>query len=147
MANARVSAASVRIICRGSVADIRMTNEVYGEYIQAIDGKDKISVKRKTRLLRYFGEFANNVDFYMRLGEDKFMKVGYFKSGGGGTIAVWEFKAFQWRLYGGISEVDGRRCFVAVAVDPDKKSNRANRQLLEIAAKRLAGFSDFTSRT
>jgi hypothetical protein len=105
-------------------------------------------VKRKTRLVRYFAEFVNNMDYYNRLGQDKFKKEGNFPSGHpGGDVALWEFKAFQWRLYGGIAEVEGRRCFVGVAVDPDKKRDRANQQLLTIAARRLGGFSEFTPRT
>lgn len=148
MLRTSISAASLRVVCRGSVADLRMTEVVYDEYLQAIDGNDKTSVKRKTRLGRYFAEFVNNMDYHDRLGQDKFKKEGNFPCGHpGGDVAVWEFKAFRWRLYGGIEEVDGRRCFVGVAVDPDKKRDRANQQLLTIAARRLGSFSEFTPRT
>jgi hypothetical protein len=87
------------------------------------------------------------MDYYNRLGQDKFKKEGNFPTGPGGEVAVWEFKAFQWRLYGGIAEVGDRRCFVGVAVDPDKKRDRANQQLLTVAAKRLGDFSEFRPRT
>jgi hypothetical protein len=147
MIRALYPAGSLRIVSRGSVADVRMTEDVYDEYMQAIDGNDKISVKRSARLTRYFGEFCNNMDYYMRMGQDKFKKEGNFPDGNGGVVAVWEFKAFQWRLYGGVTEVGGRRCFVGVAVDPDKKRDRADQQLLAAAAKRLGGFFEFTSRT
>lgn len=147
MLRACISAASLRVVCRGSVADLRMTEEVHMEYLQAIDGKDKISVKRKTRLTRYFAEFVNNMDYYNRLGQDKFKKEGNFAVGPNVEVAVWEFKAFQWRLYGGIAEVDGRGCFVGVGVDPNKKRDRADQQLLTTAARRLGEFSEFRPRT
>lgn len=140
-----LSAGSLKIVCPGSVADVRMTDVVYKEYRQAIEKADKMSVKRRTRLGRYFGEFANNVDYYNRMGQDKFKKEGNFPDGNGGMVAVWEFKAFQWRLYGGVAEVEGRRCFVGVAVDPDKKRDRADQELLAIAAKRLGAFREFIS--
>jgi hypothetical protein len=148
MLRASISAATLRIVCRGSVADLRMTEDSYYEYQQAIDGNDKISVKRRTRLRRYFTEFVDNMDYRTRLGQDKFKKEGNFPTGHpGADIAVWEFKAFQWRLYGGVAEVDGRRCFVGVAVDPDKKQDRANQQLLAITARRLGNYTEFTPRT
>ena len=148
MLSACISAATLRVVCRGSVADLRMTEEVHGEYLQAIGGKDIISVKRKTRLVRYFAEFVNKMDYYNRLGQDKFKKEGNFPTGHpGGDVAIWEFKAFQWRLYGGIAEVEDRRCFVGVAVDHDKKRDRANQRLLAIAAKLLGRFSEFRPRT
>lgn len=148
MLKARVSAVTLRILCRGSVADLRMTEDVYGEYMEAIEGKDKISVQRRTRLRRYFAEFVENTDYRARLGQDKFKKEGNFPTGHpGGEVAIWEFKAFQWRLYGGIAEVEGRRSFVGVAVDSAKKRDRANQELLKIAARRLGDYSEFTPRS
>lgn len=138
-----ISATTLRIVCGGAVADIRMTEQVYAEYTQATEGNDKISVQRRTRLLRYFGEFTNSVDYFRRMGQDKFKKEGNFSNGYGKDVAIWEFKAFQWRLYGGMADVGGRRSFVGVAVDPDKKRNRADQQLLATAAKRLGEFSEF----
>lgn len=147
MIRALYPAAGLRVVCHGLVADVRMMEDVYSEYSQAIEGKDEISVKRRARLARYFREFCEHMDYYMRMGQDKFKKEGNFPDGNGKMVAVWEFKAFQWRLYGGVTDVSGRRCFVGVAVDPDKKRDRANPQLLAAAAKRLGGFSEFTSRT
>ncbi len=123
-----------------------MTEEVLAEYQQVIDGKDKISVQRKTRLQRYLAEFVNNDDFYRRLNSEQFKKEGNFPDGNGGTVAIWEFKAFQWRLYGGIAKVAGRRCFVGIAVDPDKKRDRADQQLLATAGKRLGRLVEFGAR-
>jgi hypothetical protein len=140
------SAASVPVVCAGTVADIRMTAEVLSEYNQAIDGKDKIAVKRKTRLKRYFAEFVNNDDYHRRMTPEQFKKEGNFPDGNGGTVAVWEFKAFQWRLYGGVAGVGPRRSFVGVAVDPDKKRDRADQALLAATAKRLGRFLEFGAR-
>lgn len=125
-----------------------MAEDVFSFYMQAIDGNDKISVQRRTRLRRYFSEFVENTDYHARLGQDKFKKEGNFPTGHpGGDVAIWEFKAFQWRLYGGIAEIEGRRCFVGVAVDSDKKRNRADQELLRIAARRLGAYSEFTPRS
>lgn len=148
MLRASVSAVTLRVVCRGSVADLRMTEDVFGSYMQAIGGNDKISVQRRTRLRRYFAEFVDNRDYHARLGQDKFKKEGNFPAGHpGGEVAIWEFKAFQWRLYGGIAEIESRRCFVGVAVDPDKKRDRADQELLRIAARRLGAYSEFTRRS
>lgn len=141
-----ITARSLRVVCHGSEADVRMNEASYSEYIQAIDGNDKISVQRRTRLGRYFTEFSNYVDYFRRMGQDQFKKEGNFPDGHGGSIAVWAFKAFQWRLYGGMGDVAGRRCFVGVAVDSDKKRDRADQELLKTAAKRLGEFFEFTSR-
>jgi hypothetical protein len=124
-----------------------MTTEVHDEYVQAIEGNDKLSVQRRIRLGRYFAEFSNNVDYFNRMGQDKFKKEGNFPDGSGGEVAVWEFKAFQFRLYGGIAEVQERRCFVGVAIDPNKKRDRADQILLATAARRLGGFCEFAPRT
>src|ERR1700691_3642319 len=107
MLRARISAVTLRVVCRGSVADLRMTEDVFGAYMQAIGGNDKISVQRKTRLRRYFAEFVDNMDYQARLGHDKFKKEGNFATGHPGVeVAIWEFKAFQWRLYGGMTEIE-----------------------------------------
>jgi hypothetical protein len=134
------------VVLSGSFGDIRMTADMLAAYVQAIEGNDEISLKRKARLRRYFGEFVNNQNYHARMSNQQFKKEGNFSNGIGGTVAIWEFKAFQWRLYGGIAQVSGRRCFVGVAVDPSKKQDRANQELLAIAGKRLGRFVEFGAR-
>jgi hypothetical protein len=146
MKSVALIAGSLHIICHGSVADVRMTEDVLAEYMQAIDGKDQISLQRGARLRRYFGEFANYDDYHRRMTPEQFKKEGNFSTSIGVIVAIWEFKAHQLRIYGGIAHVAGRRCFVGVAIDPDKKRNRADQQLLATAAKRLGRFVEFGAR-
>jgi hypothetical protein len=83
------AASLLRIVCRGVVADVRMTEDVYAQYAQAIDRNDKLSVQRNAHLKRYFAEFANNVDYWKRMADDKFKKEGN---------SLMEMA--RWRLYG-----------------------------------------------
>ncbi len=128
---------------RGTDADIRMSEKVFDEYSQAIEGNEVISVKLGRHLARYFGEFCNNTDYNRRLGEEKFKKEENLPDGKGSKIAIWAFKGKQWRLYGAILTVEGRRCFVGLSIDPSKKQNKANRQLLLATAKAAAEFSEY----
>jgi hypothetical protein len=98
MGHSSPKASTLRIVCGGTVADIRMTEKVYAEYKQAIDGKDINSVKLARHLARYFGEFCNNTDYNRRLGDEKFKKEENLPDGTGAKIAIWAFKGKQWRL-------------------------------------------------
>ncbi len=138
MGSERIKAAILPIIWRGTKADVRMTEEVAAQYKQAIESNDEISLKRRTHLERYFHEFAENDDYHRRLSDQKFKKEGNFPDGNGGKVAIWTFKGWQWRVYGAILRVTGRRCFVGVEVDPDKKQDRANQAKLKSAAKTIA---------
>jgi hypothetical protein len=58
-------------------------------------------------------------------------------------VAVWTFKGWQWRLYGAILKVMGRRCFVGVDVDPNKKKDRADQAKLKSSAKAIAELDEY----
>ncbi|WP_456680037.1 hypothetical protein [Bradyrhizobium sp. USDA 3311] len=120
-----------------------MSEKVYAEYMQAIEGNDIISVKLGRHLLRYFAEFCDNADYNKRLGDEKFKKEENIPDGRGGKVAVWAFKGKQWRLYGAILKVAERRCFVGLSIDPSKKQNKANRQLLVATARMAAEFAEY----
>ena len=120
----------------GAKADVRMPASIYAAYRQAIDGTDEISVKRNTQLQRYFTEFCDNDDYHRRLSDQKFKKEGNFSTGvADKKVAIFEFKAWQWRLYGAIMTVNKRRAFVGVVIDPNKKKDKADRAKLVQAAK------------
>lgn len=122
---------------------VRLSTSAYAEYQQVIEGKDEISLKRKAHLERYFSEFCNNLQFYRHLSDEKFKKEENFPDGKGGKVAVWAFKSWQWRLYGTILPVAGRRTFVGVSVDASKKRNKADRELMKRAADELAALAEY----
>jgi hypothetical protein len=115
-------------------------------YDQAIAGKDKNSVQRRVHLQRSFKEFCENDEFWRRLSDEKFKREGKFPDGLGDDATIWVFKAWQWRLYGAIIRVNGRRCFVAVRVDPSKKRDRADQALLKATAKAIGELPEYGAK-
>ncbi|MET4259789.1 hypothetical protein ABIC09_004747 [Bradyrhizobium sp. S3.12.5] len=129
----------------GAKADLRMSPGVATEYRQAIEKEDELSLKRKTHLQRYFKEFCDHDDYGRRLSDQKFKKEGNFPDGLGGSVAIYTFKAWKWRVYGAVMGVGGRRSFVGVGVDPDKKQDKADRAKLRAAAKAIAQLAEYHS--
>lgn len=143
--NRRVPATGYEVVCRGVASDVRMSPPTHLEYLQAIEGTDEISSKRKAQLERHFREFCDHAHFFRRLSDLKFKNEGNFVVGNGSamTATVWTFKAWQWRLYGSILQVDRRRCFVGVNIDPSKKQNKANQHLLKDTAQKIGLLVEF----
>jgi hypothetical protein len=141
-----LKAVTYRIVCMGPAGAVRLSPEAHDAYLQATVGTDEISMKRSAHLTRYFREFCDHVEFFRRLSEEKFKKEGNFPDGSGDKVAVWTFKAWQWRLYGAIFAVEGRRCFVGVKVDAFKKQNRADQQMLKSTAKEVARLEEYNNR-
>jgi hypothetical protein len=124
MLDPRVKAESFPTIMVGSKADIRLSPAERDMYSQAIEDNDKISVQRRTHLHRYFTQFCENDEYHRRLNEEQFKREGKFpdgRSGNATNVSIWTFKAWQWRVYGSILQIQGKRCFVGVRVDPSKK--------------------------
>jgi hypothetical protein len=59
------------------------------------------------------------------------------------SATVWTFKAWKWRLYGAIVQVPGKRCFVGVNVDPNKKQDKADQKLLRNTAQKIGELLEF----
>lgn len=139
------SALDYQVVCHGDAGDIRLAPETYVDYMQAIDGNDKISIQRRTQLSRYFREFCDHAHFFKRLSELKFKNEGNFAVGNSSqmTATVWAFKAWKWRLYGAILQVDARRCFVGVNVDPNKKKDKADPKMLRDTAHKIGALLEF----
>jgi hypothetical protein len=137
------SAMAFCLACQGGVADVRLSPEAKVHYQQVLDGTDENSVKRKVQLARYFREFCDHLLFFNRLSDLKFKNEGNFSDGLGGHVTIWTFKAWKWRLYGAILQVNGRRCFVGVNVDPAKKQDKADQQMLKSTAKVIAGLQEY----
>jgi hypothetical protein len=126
------------------VGTVRLAPSIVQEYRDVMDGKDKRSVQRATHLTRSFQEFCANVR--PRLSQEKFKKEGDFSDGLGGKVGIWEFKAWQWRLYGATLQVAAKRCFVGVRVDPDKKRDKANQEMLKKSALDIANLVEYEKK-
>jgi hypothetical protein len=146
MPNATTKAEDFVIAWTGVKADVRMSPAEKALYDQAIANDDEISAKRKTHLARFFTEFCENDDYYRRLNDRQFKNQGKFKDGTGGKATIWTFKAWQWRVYGAIMNINGRRCFVGGKVDPDKKNDQADRAILNAAAKIIGSLAEYASK-
>lgn len=138
------SAAQFEVVCVGGMGVVRLSPAAHADYAQAIHGNDKISLQRKTHLQRYFQEFCASLR--PRLSEEKFKKEANFPDGSGGQVSIWAFKAWQWRLYGSILNVAGKRCFVGTRVDAAKKQNRADQGVLRSAASDIAGLKEYGAK-
>jgi hypothetical protein len=101
---------------------------------------DPNDVKRVVHLERYFSRFCENGPESMA--PEQFKREGAFKAGHA-KVAVWEFKAWQFRIYGATLTVTGRVCFVGVKYDPSKKRNKADAVLLKSAAEAIASLDEY----
>ncbi|MFZ3350799.1 MAG: hypothetical protein WA268_08025 [Xanthobacteraceae bacterium] len=143
------TATAFPIVCRGSVGDIRLGPDAYPEYaaiLQLAQTNDENALKRKAHIERYFHEFCEHIEIHRRLSDEKFKKEGNFTDGHHGTVAIWTFKSWQWRLYGATLTVERRRCFVGLKVDASKKQNQANRQLLKSTATDIGELFEYRPR-
>jgi hypothetical protein len=106
MSAADLKAEDFELAWRGAKADVRMSLAEMALYNQAIVNEDEISAKRRTQLARYFTEFCENDDYHRRLNDKQFKNQGKFKDGLGGKATIWAFKAWQWRVYGAIMNIN-----------------------------------------
>jgi hypothetical protein len=134
-------AADFKVVANGSVACVRLSPEADGQYRNVLEGKDKLSVQRKTRLGRIFEEFCSSM--HPRLNDEQFKKEGDYRDGNGKTVSVFAIKAWKFRLYGTLCTIGNKKCFVGVKVDAAKKQNKANPALLKATAKALGELDEF----
>lgn len=139
-------ASDYEIVCEGSAGAVRLAPSAIAKYREAIAGQDVLSQRRKVQLGRYFGVFCERDDVHTQLNPLQFKKEGNFKDGNGAEVAVWAFKAWKWRVYGGILTVSGKRCFVGTRVDPDKKKDKADQALLRATAKDIGRLFEARGR-
>jgi hypothetical protein len=134
-------AADFSCVKDGPYASVRLSPGVHAAYMQLFESNDVFSKKRRKHLERYFIRYCEIG--HQALGEDKFKFEDSFADGRGKQVQVYAFKSFQFRIYGGILTVAGKRCFVGVRFDPTKKSDKANQQLLRFAANDIAELSEY----
>lgn len=140
-AEGRPSAREYPVVRDGPYATVRLAPEIYSEYQRLFEGNDTLSRKQRTHLTRYLQRFCELGP--QSLNEEKFKFEDSFSDGLGRQVPVYAFKPYQWRLYGSILTVGGKRCFVGVRIDPSKKQNKANQGLLKSAAEDIARLAEY----
>ncbi len=116
--------------CEGKRFTVSMTVEVAKSF-------SKVAAKERARCLEWIRRYAD--DGHELLDSTKLRNEGKFALGdkAGTHVSVLAFKAWQVRLYGGV--VDGSH-FVVTEIDAAKKTDKADRPMLERAARKLAQF-------
>ena len=139
------SAAQFEVVVSGAVASIRLSPKAKLAYDDLQAGRDEKSIKTRRQLARYLEEFCENEP--PRLADTHYKKEGSYFNGlpGGGRVAIWTFKPWQWRLYGAVLIVEGRKCFVGMEVDPDKKQDKADKDTLVAAALAIGKLEEYRS--
>ena len=102
------------------------------EYDLLAAATHSLGIKQFRQLERFLDRFCASPRPSLTL--EQYKKEGDFSDGCGGTVAVFEFKPFKWRLYGAVLRVAGKKCVVGTRVDPQKKQNKADRNALELTA-------------
>jgi hypothetical protein len=137
----RPSAIGFFVVRDGPYAVVRLAPIAHAAYQQLFESNDKLSVQRRTHLARYLERFCEIGP--QGLGQEKFKREDSFPDSRGNQVAVYAFKPFKWRLYGGILTVGGKRCFVGVRADPSKKQDKADQTLLRNAASDIAALAEY----
>lgn len=137
------SAATFQIVREGPYATVRLAPAIHAQYRELFEKNDDISKKRRRHLERYFQRYCDIGR--QALDDEKFKFEDSFPDETGRQVPVYAFKSFQWRLYGGILTVNGKRCFVGVRIDPSKKKDKADQQLLRAAANDIADLLEYSA--
>lgn len=127
--HAAVLKADGQRVFEGQEADIWLIDEAKLEYAALLERNDINGKKAQIQFPRYFERWANG----QRLGDDQFKPQGR-RNAGQVTVQIFEFKAFQFRIYGVVVNVDGKRAFIGTAADPSKKKNKADPSKIQKAA-------------
>lgn len=115
-------------VASGEHANVWLVGEAKSEYAALLARNDANSRKAAIQLPRYFGRYANG----QRLSDQQFKPQGQKRSGQH-TMQVWEFKGFQYRIYGVVVNVAGKRTFIGTEPDPKKKDNKADASIVQRA--------------
>jgi hypothetical protein len=128
----RGAKSSGECVATGAYADVWLLGEALDGWRAVCKRTDENSRRAARRLKGLFPRFAEKgMEGFT---EEQFKSLGHFAATGGNKHLIYEFKAYQFRLYGVVRTYRGKRCFVGVACDPAKKNNRADQSLLKRAA-------------
>lgn len=117
-----------RRVATGSVADVWLVDEALVEYNALVLRTDANGRKAAVQLPRYFKRYADG----NRLSDQQYKPQGRKKSGHC-AMQIWEFKGFQYRIYGVVVDVGGKRSFIGTSTDPGKKNNKADPAIVQRA--------------
>jgi hypothetical protein len=136
-----VKASTFELVASDKWGAVRLAPRALKAVSELRKSSDENDVQRNVQLRRYFERFCE-------LGPDgldsaQFRREGAFKDGRGKKVAIFAFKPRQFRVYGAMLNVAGRRCFVGTHVDPSKKQNKADRALLEASAREIARLDEY----
>jgi hypothetical protein len=137
-----VSAAEFRVLAEGDYGIISANDKCADAYDRVQKGTDERAKRRRRELYRYFKEFCSEQRH--RLSDQQFKAEGKYPDGRGGRVQVYEFKAWQFRLYGCLlGHSKEKKWFVAVDVDEEKKKNKADVQRLKSAALHIGRLNEY----
>lgn len=117
---------------KGDYASILLVADAKEEYDALGKRNDATSIREYRTLTRYFERYVQHGP--TALDDTAFKKQRRVTSGKLQEM-VYEFKAYQFRIYGVVGTYLDKRCFIGTACDPSKKQNKANAALLEKAVK------------
>jgi hypothetical protein len=119
------------LVGSGEHADVFLFGEAKEEYEALEQRNDQTSMREYRTISRYFQRYADMGAQHL---DDTAFKKQDRRSSGGTTVMIFEFKAYQFRVYGCVGERNGKRCFRGTACDPSKKKNKADPKKLQKAA-------------
>lgn len=116
---------------RGEYADVHLFGEAEREFDALVPKTDGKSVAKHRTISRYFDRFAQKGPTSLN---DKMFKKQQRMKSNGTEVMIYEFKAHQFRIYGVICDYKGKRCFLGLACDPEKKKDKADPKKLQKTA-------------
>jgi len=102
----------------------------------AQDGFDSVEDRKKDRLIRVIELWCDG----QRPTPEQFNGNEGRATQGTINVLIQAFKTHKVRLYGAEMQIEGRRTFVIVEVDPAKKQNKADPTILKRAKSRAIEF-------
>lgn len=118
------------LVGTGPYADVRLFGEAKEEYEALRNRNDRTSIQEYRAISRYFDRYAKMGPLHL---DKKMFKKQDRRSSGGTTLMVYEFKSYQFRIYGVVGERDNKRCFSGTACDPSKQQDKADPKKLQKA--------------
>ncbi|MEP0324565.1 hypothetical protein [Bauldia litoralis] len=131
--NRQVAKLKTHIVAKGRYGVVRLSDEAKAAYDALRKSVDETRMREAVTIRRYFDRFAEHGP--RSLDMKMFKALGKLKDGTGGRVQLFEFKAYQWRVYGVMRHVDNIACFVGLGVDANKKKDKADPALMSRCAK------------
>ncbi|MCP1199849.1 hypothetical protein [Notoacmeibacter sp. MSK16QG-6] len=135
-------------VASGQYASVILLGEAATEWRQLVEratsNADTTSVREERALRRYFNRYAELGR--TSLDEKMFKPQTRISTSSGAKVQVYEFKAYQFRIYGCETARAGHRCFVGTSCDPKKKKDKADPRRLKRAAEKFVEIENERER-